>query len=446
MNKIKTAWWLSLVFLSAAWIFAEPSLFNTTEIIPMRNLIVQYSGILAMGWMSLAMILAARPKFSETWFGGLDKMYRLHKWLGISVAVLSFSHWLTVKAPKWAVALGILERTKRGPRPEAATLIENWISSQRGLAEVIGEWTFFGALILIAIALTKKISYRTFYKSHLLFSVIYLGLVFHTVVLTKYSYWTTPLGLVMLPLLLCGAIAAVLSLFRKIGIQHQSIGKIERVEYFPGVKTLEICIQDLKGWHGHRPGQFAFVTTSQAKEAHPFTIASAWHEKDAKITFVVKELGDYTKTLRESLQVEQEVKIEGPYGCFTFDDTRPTQIWIGGGIGIAPFIARMKFLAENKNSKNQTIYLFHPTAQADDHALEKLNADAKAAGVHLHVFVDTQEQHLSGETIRKVVPEWQNSSFWFCGPVGLAEALKTDFSKAGQPIDKLFHQELFEMR
>jgi predicted ferric reductase len=34
--------------------------------------------------------------------------------------------------------------------------------------------------------------------------------------------------------------------------------------------------------------------------------------------------------------------VEGPYGCFDFEDGQPHQIWIGAGIGITPFVARMK--------------------------------------------------------------------------------------------------------
>ena len=61
--------------------------------------VVQLTGILAIGCMSLAMLLALRPRWLEGWLGGLDKMYRLHKWLGIGALVLSVLHWLVTKGP-----------------------------------------------------------------------------------------------------------------------------------------------------------------------------------------------------------------------------------------------------------------------------------------------------------------------------------------------------------
>jgi predicted ferric reductase len=41
----------------------------------------QISGILAIGLMAASGILSARPVWLEPYLDGLDKMYRLHKWL-----------------------------------------------------------------------------------------------------------------------------------------------------------------------------------------------------------------------------------------------------------------------------------------------------------------------------------------------------------------------------
>ena len=52
------------------------------------------SDFLSMALMSLAMWLASRPAWLEKPLGGLDRMYRLHKWAGILDAVFAFLHWL----------------------------------------------------------------------------------------------------------------------------------------------------------------------------------------------------------------------------------------------------------------------------------------------------------------------------------------------------------------
>lgn len=73
-----------------------------------RAVWMQYSGVLGIGVMSLAMLLAIRPVVLEPHLGGLDKMYRLHKWLGIAGLTLSVSHWLMAQVPKWLVGWGLL--------------------------------------------------------------------------------------------------------------------------------------------------------------------------------------------------------------------------------------------------------------------------------------------------------------------------------------------------
>lgn len=150
------------------------------------------------------------------------------------------------------------------------------------------------------------------------------------------------------------------------------------------------------------------------------------------------------------LRVGQEVKVEGPYGCFTFDDDCAHQIWIGGGIGITPFVARMKELAMRTGTPActvaPTVHLFHTTADVDEEALGKLAADARSADVRLHVLVDARDGRLSGERIREATPEWRTASVWFCGPTAFGEALRRDFAMHGFPVGERFHQELFAMR
>ncbi|MEX0406072.1 ferric reductase-like transmembrane domain-containing protein [Aquibium sp. LZ166] len=450
MRHIKLALWGMLALLTVLWLLAEPQLFQPANFLALRGTMVQYSGIIAMAAMSVAMVLALRPRRPERWFGGLDKMYRLHKWLGIAALVISVVHWLWSQGPKWAVGWGLIARPARGERPPLENPIEQFLMTLRGSAEGLGEWAFYAAVLLIALALIKSFPYRLFYKTHRLLAVVYLVLVFHAVVLTTFRYWTSPIGVVMALLLAAGTYAAVIVLLRRVGAGRQVRGRIASLQYYPGVKALETVIEVPQGWHGHRPGQFAFATSDRFEGAHPYTIASAWNDNDRRITFVTKELGDHTGHLREKLRVGQEVTIEGPYGCFDFDNGQPRQIWIGGGIGITPFIAAMKHLArerrENPGAPRPAIDMFHTTADYDEKAIDKLNADADAANIRLHVLVDARDGLLTGERIRAAAPEWRDASIWFCGPTAFGEALRKDFAAQGLPVAERFHQELFDMR
>ena len=243
--------------------------------------------------------------------------------------------------------------------------------------------------------------------------------------------------------MLGGTAAALLVLLRRGGVGRRVQGTIESLIYYPELRVLETAIRLESGWSGHNAGQFAFVTSRKSEGAHPYTIASAWDADDRRIVFITKALGDHTSKLHDRLKVGASVTVEGPYGCFDFRDGRSRQIWIGAGIGITPFIARMKQLARKPGE--QEIDLFHPTADFEQAAIDKLTADAQAAHVRLHVLVSGKDGRLDADRIRAAVPQWQSASIWFCGPPGFGQAIRNDFVAHGLVPDD-FHQEMFQMR
>ncbi len=444
MNNIKIALWALLAGLTLLWALADSFLPSPLTYFSLRSVMVQYTGIIAMAAMSVAIILAVRPHRVEPLLGGLDKMYRLHKWLGITALVFASVHWVWAKGTKWAVGWGWLTRPAKGGGPAELGGLEQLLRSQRGLAESLGEWAFYAAVVLIVLALVKRFPYRWFAKTHSLLAVLYLLLVLHTLVLVKFAYWTQPIGIVTALLLLGGSLAALQALFKRIGAQRKVEGEIQRLIEYPELSVLETHIALHDGWPGHQAGQFAFVTSSAAEGAHPYTIASAWNPPQAHISFITKALGDHTRRLPQLLRVGDRVTVEGPYGCFTFEDQKQRQIWIGAGIGITPFVARLKQLALTPD-RQHSIDLFHPSGEYSAAAMAKLRADAAAAGVRLHLLVGNQNGRLSGERLRHEVADWQAASVWFCGPAGFGRALRDDLLAHGlKPQD--FHQELFQMR
>ena len=445
MRPIKAALLAFIAILTALWLLADTPLPQPLTYFSFRSVVVQYTGLVAIGAMCLATLLAVRPVWLEPHLGGLDKMYRLHKWLGITALAFGLVHWWWAKGTKWMVGWGWLTRPERQPRTEQVLgPIEGWLRSQRGFAEPVGGWAFYAAAVLLVLALWKRFPYHLFARTHRWIAVAFLVLVYHAVVLIKIDYWAQPVGWASGALLLAGTSAAVIALSRRIGAGRKAEGVIEAITSYPELRVLETAIRITDdGWKGHDAGQFAFVTSSRAEGAHPYTIASAWDPDNRRIVFITKALGDHTGRLHETLRVGMPVSVEGPYGCFTFGDERPLQIWVGAGIGITPFIARMKHLARTRGP--QEIVLFHPTTDFQQAAIDKLTADARAANVRLHVLVDARDGLLDGDRIRAAVPGWRSASIWFCGPPRFGQALRKDFVAHGLAAAD-FHQELFEMR
>ncbi len=444
MKAIKISFTVIVILLTLLWLLADSLFPEPLTYFSFRHVFVQYSGVITMGAMSVAMLLAARPRWLEKHLDGLDKMYRLHKWLGITALVMGTAHWWFAKGTKWMVGWGWLEKPQRGPRgEETLTTVEAFFRSQRGLAETIGEWTFYAAAVLLIIALVKAVPYRFFAKTHKIMAAAFLLLVWHSLILLEYAYWKQPVGWIMALLLAAGSVSAVIILLGQTGRKSKVQGTVECFHWYPELQVMETAIKLSKGWHGHKAGQFAFVTSSKKEGAHPYTIASAWHDDSEHITFITKALGDHTRRLPDILHEGMAVQVEGPYGCFTFDDDCRQQIWVGAGIGITPFIARMKHLA--KAPDGRTIHLFHPTGQYEQAAIDKLTADAQAAGISLHILASKDGRRLSADMIREEVPGWQESSVWFCGPSAFGASLRNELQAQGLPADH-FHQELFEMR
>src|SRR5512147_29318 len=52
----------------------------------------QVAGLVGMAMLSIAFVLSSRARFLEDYFGGLDKMYRLHHRLGQTAFVLLLIH------------------------------------------------------------------------------------------------------------------------------------------------------------------------------------------------------------------------------------------------------------------------------------------------------------------------------------------------------------------
>lgn len=354
-------------------------------------------------------------------------------------------HWLWVNGVKIIVGEDMLATPDGGLQSDLSSLpmLQQWFQAQSETAGKIGHVVFYFFATLVALALIKRFPYRWFAKTHTILAAAYLVYVHHSVVLMDFGSWHLPIGIVSGALMVAGTIAAVLVLTRHVGHNRKAKGVIEQIDLFPELGVMETSIRLQDGWKGHQAGQFAFVTFDPGEGAHPFTIGSAWKPEAPFLTFITKGLGDYTRQMVENLKIGDGVVVEGPYGRFTFADENKRQIWIGAGIGVTPFIARMKQLV--RDPQDQIIDLFVVGPVENPKVKRKLTADANAANVRLHIVIDGRDDQLTGKGLGTEIPNWQGASVWFCGPVKFGESLKRDMIANGlRPAD--FRQELFNMR
>lgn len=430
MKRITIIFWLLCLGLTALWIAADPVVIGLPPFAQLQIPLINFTGIIAMGTMSVSMVLALRSVAVEPHVGGLDKSYRLHKWLGVAGLVMAIAHWLVISAPARGAGS---RRVAEGPA---------LLQTLQGPARGVGQWGLWGVVILVVLALLRWFPYRYFLKTHRLLAIVFLILVFHSVVLLKVAYWTHVIAYAITALMAAGCAAALYILVRRVGRTRQAVGEIEAVTTHQDGRISGVTIRLKDRWAPHEAGQFAFVTFDQTEGPHPFTIASTW-KGDGRLQFLIKGLGDYTTGLHAKVTPGSLVTIEGPYGQFTFASDHQRQIWISAGIGIAPFISRMQHLVAWPDARK--IDLFHATARRDDQPIAQLRELAAAANVRLHVWVSEEEGRLTAAQIRNDRPDWQDADIWFCGPVEFGRDLRKDFVSHGLAA-RDFHQELFHLR
>lgn len=443
MKNIKIIFWVSLIGLTLLWLISDSLIFSPFDSELLTESLMQYTGIISLGAMSIAMILATKSTWFENFVDGLDKSYRLHKWLGIAAFVFALVHWLWSELPGW---IGLEDGEYYEDYDSFSGEVNrggNILESLDSYGRTIGEYCFYLVVILLVIALVKKIPYRFFVKTHIIMAVVYLGLVFHAITLMDFGYWTQPIGVVMYILMLAGTLSALIILFGQAGKRRKVVGIIKSIITYPKMDMFELSVEIGYNWKGHKEGQFAFLKFKDAEPPHPFTISSAWNSNTDEISFTIKALGDYTNTLINKLKVDDSIMLEGPYGCFTFENNISSQIWIAGGVGITPFLARMEQLAKSKNK--QEINFFYTVKDLDSDLEKKLKELVEAANINLHLFNTLENERISGEKIRHSVLNWKSTSIWFCGPSKMGTSIKKDLKKNEFNI-KNFHQELFKMR
>ena len=407
----------------------------------LRRAFTSLTGALALGWMGVAMLLAWRPLFIERALGGLDKLYYVHKWVGIGAVLLVVVHWLLILSPRTLIDWGWVEALAGGARRPGGG--HGGHGGHGGIAREMGEWAAWLMIVIGIAALLRFVPYSWFRKLHKGFPVAFLLGAYHSVMLLPHDIIATPFGLLMLAIALAGSVIALRSLFGMIGAAHRHRGQVVGVATGPA-GVLELAIDPGRQWPGHQTGQFALLTLDRDEGAHPFSIVSEW-VPGAPLRFAIKPLGDYTATLAGRVRVGDAATIEGPYGRFDFADGSAAQVWVAGGVGVAPFIARLEALARDGSAPRRDIHFFYSVHGATDASFPpNLEALCRRAGVTLHLRISERDGRTGADDIGRFVGP--AASVWFCGPAAWANSLRAALQRDYGLLRQNFHRELFEFR
>ena len=405
-----------------------------------------FFGALAALCMSVAMLLAARPRCAEGAFGGLDRMYRFHKYLGVVSLVLVLVH----------LATGMEDDDDDAPPLAAAVAAESRVvdtgadtdeeeDDLDGLIGLMGMLSAVGFILLIMVTLNRKIPYHKWIVSHK-FMGLFFALVTAHILLVLLEGSRIPLasapGLMLATLVPSGLVAYVYT---------QVIRPRWRVRLFAleAVHTVgsatELVLRSDGSMFDFTPGQFAFVEIDAPgfREAHPFSISSgAW---EGHLRFTVKALGDYTRRLRDHVHLlGATVRVEGPYGRFNPLGGLDRQVWIAGGIGITPFLSVMRSLDPEHG---KTIRLYYCVREGKEAVFwDELTQRAILGGVSLHRIETETGARLGVERlVADLGDDLMRWEYYLCGPQPLTGAISGGLRRRGVPARQI-HDEAFELR
>ena len=383
------------------------------------------SGITAVSLMALAAVLGARWKVVESLFGGLDRVYETHKWLGVWALVFASVHLVfKAGAPGWETA-PIL------PLPGPVT-------------RLVRQLSFVSLMLIVMLALNRKIPYRTWRWWHKLSGPLFLIVVAHWISFKSPIALASPAGAWLAVLSLLGVIAAAYKLLLYPVFSRHARYRLREVSANGSAVHLQLVPEGRS--IPFLAGQFAFVSFEQdgLREPHPFTIASAG-DADGGIAFMVRSLGDYTERLVRDARPGMVAQVYAPFGRFERMPSGRKEIWIAGGVGVTPFIAWLRD-ADATGLDGVTFFHFFTPGRELPETVD-LAGMARARGVEL-VDIATGpasvefRQRFAQLVERAGASEVQIS---FCGPKGLLGQVRQLMRETGVADNRLRH-ELFEFR
>lgn len=378
-------------------------------------------GTVALMSMSLALILSARPFGSDGFFGGLDKSYVVHKWLGISAFANMLIH-------------DTLEAEVDG------------IPDQFGyhdLASDFGVWVYNSLLILVTMTFLHLMPYRWWRISHKFMVVIFALSLAHFVLIPKPLALGGLGGVYMLTFCILGLAAALFAL-RPRKVPRPVAYRVDGIDR--GDAFTELTLVPEGAGIAQMAGQFVFLRRAgdSTLDAHPFTIRSA-PKADESLRVAMATRSGWTKEIAAHVTKNDWFWVNGPYGRFTYEPTAHRQVWLSAGIGITPTLA----WADAGVAPLGEIDIVH-VCRSRSAAPDLSVLEAYAARYQDHVTLKVIETERTGrpnpKMLMRLVRDIQGRvDVYFCGPSSLEDDLN-DALKSARKAKVQVHREVFRLR
>jgi predicted ferric reductase len=426
-----------VVGLGVLWLVARPS----GE--PAGRYLGQFLGAESILLLSIGLVLISMLPWVEEWFDGIDRAAIWHRRVAITGLVLLAPHILLSSNPKSTAlggplgaigAIGLVALALWAILPRWQSVVP---APLRGLVRALRDAPVVRDVRRIFGGYDR---WRALHRTTGLFVAAGFahgaldGTPFPASPVLRWSY------------VAIGAVGLGFYVYRELlarfflSLHDYQVAAVREIDE----GLVEVALQPIGRGVEFVPGQFAMVYL-EAKDGwhrHPFTISSAPHEDVLRVT--VKALGDYTSRLQELIEPGMPAVIGGPHGRFSHWKGTDRQVWIAGGVGIAPFLSWLRAL--NGHHLAHRVDFFY-TADGDAPFAEEIRAIAERhASLHAHLIDTRVEGRLTTERVLEAADGDRGGlSVFMCGPSGMVRTFETQLRQAGVPSRQI-HREYFDWR
>lgn len=396
-------------------------------------------GFAALAVMCLQFALTARFRWLKAPYGS-DVVYHFHRWISYVALAMVLSHPLLLSLTP--LRRDVLVRFDFVGHP------------------LYPRWGFFAALSLLALVAASEwrqrlgLSYEAWRRSHavlatlaVLFGVAHIVTEGHYLGLPwKRDLWEA------YALAWVGLVAWVRLVQPWRELRRPYVVRGVRPER-GGAWTLTVAPE---GHGGIRPspGQFAWLTLFDypfADREHPFSFSSS-AERAPELEFTVKELGDFTRRVRD-VRVGDRAYVHGPFGAISADRHPRARgfVFIAGGIGITPFMSHLRTLADRGDRRPLVLVYANNEWEGVTfrEEIDELRARLDLRVVHVLARPpegwEGERGFASGELLKRHLPP-ADAGFevFVCGPPVMMEAVERALVRLGFSLGD-FHSERFNL-
>jgi predicted ferric reductase len=416
---------ISLVVLTIiVWIVFPPV--NDGREKFMRQYAGEVIGSVNIVLMACSLVIAARPKWAEPYFGGLDKMYMTHRHTSTAALLLIFVHVLTVPIS-----------------------LEGW-----ALGNYLAVIAFIGIVSIALISLSPRIpflngitggTYEGWKKLKRYIGIFFILGFIHSLTIANPLDAFIAINWVQIFFIIGAVSYLYIEVFGRFFRKYVPY-KVAEVDHPNSITTAVVLRAPGDSIEKQPAGQFLFVrfpNVPTLNESHPFTISSAPDEDVLRLT--IKASGDFTRALVTDLKPGADAVVEGAYGMFDYKTGGPKQIWVAGGIGLTPFLS---FIRDMKGDLKHDVDFYY-TVRHRDEALfynEIVATAQRNPRLKLHIRFSASGGSLTVEEIvRNAGNNVDGYHVYLCGPLPMIQAFERKFIALGLPATHI-HFEEFNFR